>query len=236
MKAHPSIVFNSLSGTAGEVTARETKNGTVLSSRAKHSKVYTPAQKTDRAIFSKIVRSYKTLSPEQMAAWSRFARNFRARGNPRTTGSQGNDAYRLSGFHIYVRHNCNRALLNLDPIANPPAEIITVPNVAFELLTVTPQLIQFDGIVDPGSSFRLAVGMSRATSAGVSSGADKCVLIDPDFTPDEGMANLTRIYTERLGLIPVVGQKYFVTVYWIERNTGFTGMRTTISRVCAPGG
>ncbi|MGI6757792.1 MAG: hypothetical protein ACOX32_07855 [Bacteroidaceae bacterium] len=54
MKAHPSIVFNSLSGTAGEVTARETKNGTVLSSRAKHSKVYTPAQKTDRAIFSKV--------------------------------------------------------------------------------------------------------------------------------------------------------------------------------------
>ncbi len=54
MKAHPSIVFNSLSGTAGEVTARKTKNGTVLSSRAKHSKVYTPAQKTDRAIFSKV--------------------------------------------------------------------------------------------------------------------------------------------------------------------------------------
>lgn len=34
MKAHPSIAFNTLSGTAGEVTARETKNGTVLSSRA----------------------------------------------------------------------------------------------------------------------------------------------------------------------------------------------------------
>lgn len=233
MKAHPSIAFNALSGTAGEVTARETKNGTVLSSRAQHSKVYTPAQKTERAILARIGRRFKTLTPEQCAAWNSFAQPFMAHTS-RNLGSAsgGAGAYRLTGFNVYVRHNCNRALLGLDPIDNPPAEIISVPDVSFEQLTITPQLIQFDGILDPGPSYRLAVAMSKATSAGVSYGRGKSVLIDPDFIPDEGVANLTRIYTERLGLIPEVGQKYFISVYWIERNTGFTGQRSYLDRIC----
>lgn len=98
MKAHTSIAFNTLSGTAGEVTARETKNGTVLSSRAQHSKVYTPAQKAERAILSRIGRRFKTLTAEQVSAWNNFARPY--------TGQSGE--YRLTGCNVYVRHNCNR--------------------------------------------------------------------------------------------------------------------------------
>lgn len=99
MKAHTSIAFNTLSGTAGEVTVRETKNGTVLSSRAQHSKVYTPAQKAERAILSRIGRRFKTLTAEQVTAWNNFARPY--------TGQSGE--YRLTGCNVYVRHNCNRA-------------------------------------------------------------------------------------------------------------------------------
>ena len=222
MKAHPSIAFNTLSGTAGEVTARETKNGTVLSSRAQHRKVYTPAQKAERAILSRIGRRFKTLTAEQVTAWNNFARPY--------TGQSGE--YRLTGCNVYVRHNCNRALMGLEPINNPPAEIVSVPAVCFDTLTVTPQLIEFQGITDPGTSFRLAIAMSKATSAGVSYGRGKCVIISPDFTPDEGKANLMRIYASRLGLIPEVGQKYFITVWWIERNTGFTGQRSYLDRIC----
>lgn len=233
MKAHPSIAFNTFSGTAGEVTARETKNGTILSSRAQQNKVYTPAQKTERAILSRIGRRFKTLTDEQHAAWNSFARPFVAQTSHRLGGTSGGSGeYRLTGFNVYVRHNCNRALLGLDPIDNPPEEIISVPNVTFETLIVTPELIQFEGIVDPGPSYRLAVAMSKATSAGVSYGGGKCVLIAPDFTADEGVANLTRIYTDRLGLIPEVGNKYFITVYWIERTTGFTGQRSSLDRIC----
>jgi len=253
MKAHPSIAFNALSGTAGEVTARTTKNGTVLSSRAKHSRIFTPAQKTERAILSKIVRTYRTLDAGQMAAWAIFARNFRAGTNRRTaatvngtvngsstvitaspsaSSSPAAESYRLTGFHVFVRHNCNRALLGLDPITYPPTQVIYVSQVIFTYMCVTPDLIQFEGIESPGPTYRLAVGMSRATSAGVSYGGGRCVLIDPDFSPDDGVADLTSIYTDRFGIIPVVGQKYFVTTYWIERNTGFTGPRTILSRIC----
>ena len=221
MKAHPSIAFDSFSGSAGEVTARHSKNGTILSSRAQHDKVSTPAQKAERAILARIVRSYKKLSDEHHRAWSFFARYYES----------GSDC-KLSGFNAYVRHNCNRALLGLAPIAYPPTDYLYVPQVNYTYMTVTPELILLEGIEEVGPSFRLAVAMSKATSAGVSRGAGRCVLIAPDFTPNEGSANLTRIYTNRLGLTPVAGQKYFVTVYWIERNTGFTGPRTTQGCIC----
>ena len=157
MKAHTSIAFNALSGTAGEVTARETKNGTVLSSRAQHNKVYTPAQKSERAILARIGRRFKTLTAEQVSAWNNIASHFTVRSG----------AYRITGCNVYVRHNCNRALMGLEPIDNPPAEIVSVPAVSFDTLTVTPELIEFQGITDPGTSYRLAIAMSKATSAGV---------------------------------------------------------------------
>ena len=156
MKAHPSIAFDSFSGSAGEVTARHSKNGTIL---------------------ARIVRSYKKLSDEHHRAWSFFARYYESSGD-----------YKLSGFNVYVRHNCNRALLGLAPIAYPPTDYLYVPQVIYTYMTVTPELILLEGIEEVGPSFRLAVAMSKAASAGVSRGAGRCVLIAPDFTPNEGSA------------------------------------------------
>ena len=69
MKAHPSIAFDSFSGSAGEVTARHSKNGTILSSRAQHDKVSTPAQKAERAILARIVRSIEAISHYGDVEW-----------------------------------------------------------------------------------------------------------------------------------------------------------------------
>jgi len=225
MRAHPSIAFNSLSGTAKEVTARQTKNGTVLSARAKHSHVATPAQKQERAILAKVGRRYKTLTDEQVQLWRQFASRFHGTNN---------QDYKITACNAFIRHNCNRALIGLEPITEPPASVISVPDVTFTGLLVTPSLIQFNGITYPGSNFRLAIGMSKAVSSGVSYGVGKAVIVDPNFIPDNGVADITRIYTDRLGISPVVGKKYFVTVYWIELNTGFTGRRISIDRIATP--
>ncbi len=222
MRAHPSIAFNSLSGTAKEVTARQTKNGTVLSARAKHSHVATPAQKQERAILAKVGRRYKTLTDEQVQLWRQFASRFHGTNN---------QDYKITACNAFIRHNCNRALIGLEPIAEPPAQVISVPAVSFTNLLVTPSLIQFTGIIYPGDNFRLAIGMSKAVSTGVTYGGGRAVIVDPNFIPDHGVADITRIYTDRLGVRPIVGCKYFITAYWIERNTGFTGPRITIDRI-----
>lgn len=94
MRAHPSIAFNSLSGTAKEVTARQTKNGTVLSARAKHSHVATPAQKQERAILAKVGRRYKTLTDEQVQFWRQFTSRFHG------TGTQD---YKITACNAFIQ-------------------------------------------------------------------------------------------------------------------------------------
>lgn len=172
MKARPSIAFDKFSGTAKEVTARDTKNGTVLSVRAKQSQVSTPAQKNIRAMLTNTGRTYRKLSDEQQRAWSLFAKDIRS-NRPGTLPGQDT---RLTGCSVFMRHNCNRALLGLSPIKWPPEETVAVP--------------------------------------------------------DRGVADVTRIYASVLGVTPVVGEKYFITAYWIDRATGFAGQRTLCSREC----
>ena len=69
MIAKPSIAFNDFAGTAKDVTARNVNGRNILSSRAQHSKIVTPAQAVSRNKLSKISRAYKQLSDSQMIAW-----------------------------------------------------------------------------------------------------------------------------------------------------------------------
>ena len=73
MKTRTSIPFEDLTGTAGNVTARSTRFGTVLSGRCQQPKKVTPQQKDMRALFARVGRSFKRLSPEQVTAWAAFA-------------------------------------------------------------------------------------------------------------------------------------------------------------------
>lgn len=228
MKARPSIAFDKFSGTAKEVTARDTKNGTVLSVRAKQSQVSTPAQKNIRAMLTNTGRTYRKLTDEQQRAWSLFAKDIRS-NRPGTLPGQDT---RLTGCSVFMRHNCNRALLGLSPLKWPPEETVAVPDFSFGDVTVTPELIEFTGIATHSSGLRLCVTMTRGISRGVSQGWGKAVIIDPGFIPDRGVADVTRIYASVLGVTPVVGEKYFITAYWIDRATGFAGQRTLCSREC----
>ena len=76
MKTRPSIQFDAMSGTAGEVTARSTRFGTILSGRARQPGRVTPQQKDMRALFARVGRSFKRLTPAQIDAWSSFAQQY----------------------------------------------------------------------------------------------------------------------------------------------------------------
>ena len=69
MIVKPSIAFNDFAGTAKDVTARNVNGRNILSHRAQHSKIVTPAQAVTRNKLSKISRAYKQLSDSQMTAW-----------------------------------------------------------------------------------------------------------------------------------------------------------------------
>ena len=223
MKTRTSLAFDAMTGTAGEVTARSTRFGTILSGRARQPGRVTPQQKDMRALFARVGRSFKRLTPVQIDLWSQFALqyNFVSRMEAKSPA-----------VNAYITLNCNRALLGLDLLKEPPTAIPAIPAVEYRNIIVTPGLIQFSRLVNPGTGYRIAVRMSAAASTGITQGAGLPVLVDAGFIPEQTFADVTQVYAQRLGLTPEVGRKYFIESAWMSVETGLSGPRHPDYRIC----
>ena len=223
MKTQPSVPFGGMSGSAGIVTARSTRFGTILSGRCHQPGRVTPNQKNSRALFARVGRSFKRLAAEQAEAWAAFAAAHAFGSRMRTQSPAVN---------AYVTLNCNRALLGLEMLVVPPTEIPAIPEVEYSNIIVTPGLIQFSRLVNPGVGYRLAVWMSAAASAGKTYGGGLPVLVDAGFIPEQNFADVTKVYTDRLIVMPTPGQKYFVETAWMSVATGLAGATRCDDRIC----
>lgn len=222
MKTRTSLAFDAMSGTAGEVTARSTRFGTILSGRARQPGRVTPQQKDMRALFARVGRSFKRL-PVQIDLWSEFAQQYSFSSRMQA---------KSPAVNAYVTLNCNRALLGLDMLMEPPTQIPTIPAVKYRNIIVTPGLIQFSRLVNPGAGYRLAVRMSAAASTGITQGAGLPVLVDAAFIPEQTHADVTTVYVDRLTVRPTVGLKYFIETAWMDVATGLSGPRHPDNRIC----
>ena len=223
MKTLSSVPFGAMSGSAGAVTARSTRFGTILSGHCHQSGRVTPNQKNSRALFARVGRSFKRISAEQAEAWAAFA----------AAHASGSDIrMEAAAVNAYVTLNCNRALLGLEMLATPPAGIPQIPEVEYSNVIVTPGLIQFSRLQNPGAGFRLAVRMSAAASKGKTYGGGLPVLVDAGFIPEERFADVTKVYTDRLTVKPTPGQKYFIETAWMDVVTGVSGTRKYDDRIC----
>lgn len=228
MKALPSIAFNEFKGSAGDVTARVSKGRQVLSARSMHSSSKTPAQAVSRNRLSKISRSYKKLSDEQMKAWAVLAEKMKGIS---TFGSPAE----LTPHNAFVRINSNLQMVGEPLMTDAPAYMNDVPEVLYDDLWISPEMIIFTGLQQPSESHVLVFKMSPALSPGVSSGWGQTVIITPGLAPDWGDADLTALYTSVMGVAPEAGKKYFCEFYWLDKKTGFTGESMAISAVCKEG-
>ena len=225
MIAKPSIAFNDFSGTAKDVTARNVNGRNILSSRAQHSKIVTPAQAVTRNKLSKISRAYKQLSDSQMMAWEVLASHMKGIS---TLGK----AAELTPHNAFVRINSNRAMVGMPLLEDAPVYTADVPEVEYEDLWISPDLIIFTGLVVPSDNHRLVVKMSPAQSPGSSSGWSKTVVIAPGVNPDWGDADITKLYTDTIGVAPEEGKKYYLECWWLDTETGLTGESMWVSAIC----
>ncbi len=216
MIAKPSIAFNDFAGTAKDVTARTVNGRNVLSVRAKQSKVVTPAQATSRNQLSKISREYKQLSDSQMRAWEVLAKHLKGI-------SYFGKAAEMTGHNAFVRLNSNRVMAGESILRDAPSHLVTIPNVVYTCVIVSPELITINGIQHEPDPFKLVIKMSVSQSAGVTSGWSKTVIISHGMEDDWGEANVTRLYFNIIGVQPVPGQKVFIESYWMDGATGFAG-------------
>ena len=225
MIAKPSIAFNDFAGTAKEVTARNVFGRNVLSSRAKHSKVITPAQADKRNSLSKVSRAYKQLSDSQMRAWEILA------GHLKGISTFGKAA-EMTAHNAFVRINSNREMLGLAPLVNAPDYIADIPEVDYDDYWVTPDVIAFAGLNAPKDSSRLVVKMSGGQSVGISSGWSKTVIVAPGVVDDGCESNITRLYMSTIGYRPELGEKVFIELWWLDADTGFVGETMRVSAFC----
>ena len=216
MIALPSIAFGGFSGSAKGVTARQVGGRSILSVRSWPTGQTTSAQVVRRASMSKITKSYKTLTAEQMQAWENLAQH--ASGQ-----SVFGQKAELSGINLYVRLNANRVMAGEAIIADAPLGQVAVPNVEYDAISVTPQLIVFGGIKHQSSPYKMVVKMSGSQSAGISNGWSKTVIISSEVEDDWGEADVTTLYLKTIGVEPTPGQKVFIEAYWLDTTTGFTG-------------
>ena len=165
---------------------------------------------------SKITKSYKNLSDQQMLEWERLAEH--------TSGQSlfGQKA-QLSGINLYVRLNVNRVMAGESIISDAPVSQVAVPLVSYSNVIVTPQLVVFAGIRHESAPFKLVVKMSSSQSAGITNGWSKTVIISSEVEEDWGEANVTQLYLKTIGVEPTPGQKVFIETYWLDTSTGFTG-------------
>ena len=225
MIAKPSIAFNDFSGTAKDVTARSVNGRNVLSVRAQQSKVVTPAQAVSRNKLSKISRAYKQLSDSQMSAWGALASHLKGIS---TFGSPAE----LTPHNAFVRINSNRAMVGMPLLTEAPVYKADVPEVLYEDLWISPEVIIFTGLEVPSDTYRLVVKMSPAQSPGTSSGWSKTVIVAPGVVSDWGDADITKLFTETIGVAPIAGMKYYLECWWLDTETGFTGESMWVKAIC----
>ena len=228
MKALPSIAFNEFKGSAGDVTARVSKGRQVLSARSMHSSSKTPAQAVSRNRLAKISRSYKKLTDEQMKAWAVLAEKMKGI-------STFGQAAELTPHNAFVRINSNRAMVGMPLLNEAPVYKADVPEVLYEDLWISPDMIVFTGLEVPSDTYRLVVKMSPAQSPGTSSGWSKTVIVAPGIVDDWGDADITKLYTDTIGVAPQEGLKYYLECWWLDTETGFTGESMWVSAICKAG-
>ena len=212
----PSIAFGGFSGSAKGVTARQVGGRSILSLKCYPTGVATGAQLVRRASLKKISKSWVTLTNEQRLEWDRLAEHA-------TGASSLGQKAELSGLNLYVRLNANRVMAGEAIMANAPAGQVAVPNVEYNTVGVTPQLVVFGGIKHESAPYKMVVKMSGSQSSGISNGWSKTVIISSEVEDDWGEADVTRLYLKTIGVEPTPGQKVFIEAYWMDTTTGFTG-------------
>lgn len=217
MKALPSIAFNDFSGTDGDVTARFVKGRTILTVRPFPSKVVSGSQKDNRNALPKISHAFKKLTDSQMAEWAELAKHLK-------TASILGITAEMTAHNAFVRLNSNRVMAGESILTDAPSSNSSIPLVEYEHLYVTPDIVALTGVRHQPSPYKLVIKMSASQSNGISNGWGKMVIISSDMEDDWGEADVTELYLKKLGEAATLGQKVFLEAYWMDTNTGFTGL------------
>lgn len=189
-------------GKQGTTVAVLTRYGQILRQYVKPKDPHSPAQMRIRSNLGRVSARWRVLTPEQRQAWALAASE--AKSRPRLGKSTA-----LSGCQFFIKINCARAAIGLEPLADPPALPQFGPNPVEGLaITNARGSITLKLSVTAAPESRVTVYGAAPCSAGISFVRDFTIL-GPLPEPVRGVSDITDIYVARYG-VPRVGLQIFI--------------------------
>jgi hypothetical protein len=184
------------SGKRGTVVILDGPYGQVERPRVPVKNPRTPAQQTVRGNLARMAARWRTLTEAQRAAWIARARQTPSR--PRL-GQSGP----LTGLQLYIKINCARAAIGLDPVDTPPDPPKFASNPVGALtITNTDGDIAILLKVPRAPAHPIMVLATAPCSAGVSR-PRRFTLVGTLPAPTSGVSDITGLCVARYGVPPV---------------------------------
>ncbi|MCX6916015.1 MAG: hypothetical protein NT167_23720 [Verrucomicrobia bacterium] len=191
------------SGRKGSVVYVNSRHGKVVRQHVRPRNPRTPEQQGHRNNVRAVSGRWRTLTPEQRAAWCIATAN---KDFVTETGRR----VRLNGYNFFVSLNTRRADLDLPQFDLPPAEPVFSPNPVGELVvTITGDEITIKlRVPSPPAQYTLVQGAAPVgTGVRTVQPFPFLGLLPP---PIDGWSDITELYVARYG-VPKVG-----TAIWIR--------------------
>ncbi len=189
-------------GKQGTIVAVRTRYGQVLRQYIKPKDPHSSAQMRIRSNLGRVAALWRTLTPEQRQDWILAAQD--ANSRPRLGKSAS-----LTGCQFFIKINCARAAIGLEPLRDPPARPEFAPNPVGKLtITNTRGKIAIKLAVTATPEGHITVYGAAPCSAGVSFVRDFAML-GPLPDSDGDVCDITDIYVARFG-VPRAGMQIFI--------------------------
>jgi hypothetical protein len=212
------------SGRKGSVVYVNSRHGKVARQYVRPRNPRTPEQQSHRSNLRAVLRRWRTLTPEQRAAWCIATAD---KYFVTETGRQ----VRFNGYNFFASLNTRRADLDLAQFDLPPTEPVFRPNPVAELVvTSTGGRIALKlRVLSPTAKYTLVQG-AKPVRSGV-----RCVQHFPFLgllpSPTDGWSDITELYVARHGVPKTATAIWIRTCQHID---GWTDVpRVTRARVPA---
>jgi hypothetical protein len=190
------------SGRKGSVVYVNSRHGKVVRGYVRPRNPRTPDQTRNRKTFGVVSSRWRTLTPEERAAWCNATAG---RLFVTETGRQAS----LNGFNFFVRLNSGRADLDLPQFDLPPAEPVFLPKPVAELVITNAggRITLKLRVPSPPTQYTVVQG-AKPVRTGVRCGQHFPLLglLPP---PADGWSDITELYVTRHG-VPKAGKAIWI--------------------------
>lgn len=215
MKYIPSIAFEEMSGSAKGVTAAKTMGRKYIRNRGYGGAARTAAQAAVKSVFKQLSQSWKSLTSEQILAWTSLAQSQAGRSVLGTSS-------KITGSNLYMRLNYWIVYCGGDALTNPPAlRGVEAPSGAAISLTADAFTFTLDSEPTQNmTDLRLVIMASAPQSNGVTRAYNKAVGIGSPREAVSDEYDLKTDYDARHGAPSEAAPKVFMKWFFVDTTTG----------------